>query len=76
MSLTLVFLHYLSRNTLSEVNNYNPKVITQLIYVSTIYEARYQHVTDTLPTRYQTLYYDMNLIISFNDTLPHVTMIF
>ena len=51
--MSLVFLHYLSRNTLSEVNNSNPKVMTQLIYVSTIYEGRYQHVADTLPTRYQ-----------------------
>ena len=36
--------------------------------------GRYQHVTDTLPTRYQTLDYDMNLIILFcilfYDTLP------
>ena len=32
--------------------------------------GRYQHVTNTLPTRYQTLDYDMNLIILFYDTLP------
>ena len=31
---------------------------------------RYQHVTETLPTHYQTVDYDMNLIILFYDTLP------
>ena len=71
---------YLLLIYLSEVNNYNPKVITQLIYVSTIYDGtlstRYRHVTDTLPTRYQTLHYDMNVIILVYDTLPHVNTIF
>ena len=38
--------------------------------------GRYQHVTNTLPTCYQPLDYDMNLIILFYDTLPHVTTIF
>ena len=38
--------------------------------------GRYQHVTKTLATRYQTLGYDMNLITLFYDTLPHVTTIF
>lgn len=34
------------------------------------------HVTNTLPTRYQTLYLDINPKVLFYDTLPHVTTIF
>ena len=56
---------YLPLIYLSEVNNYNPKVITQLIHLSTIYDGslstRYQHVTDTLPN--PRLWYELNNIV-------------